>query len=47
MVASGPIGEVLTGRSVTSAFGVEVTVEHRAGRYAARASVSPVPASDA
>jgi len=47
MVASGPIGEVLTGPSVTMAFGVEVTVEHRAGRYAARAGVSPVSAPDA
>jgi iron complex transport system ATP-binding protein len=41
MVVSGPVGEVLTGPSVTAAFGVEVTVERRAGRYAARATVAP------
>jgi iron complex transport system ATP-binding protein len=41
MVAAGPVGEVLTGGSVTAAFGVEVTVERRAGRFAARAAVPP------
>jgi iron complex transport system ATP-binding protein len=41
MVASGRIGEVLTGPSVAAAFGVEVAVERRAGRFAARAVVPP------
>ncbi len=47
MVASGPISEVLTGPSITMAFGVEVTVEQSAGRYVARAGVSPVSAPHA
>jgi len=41
MVASGRALEVLTGVSVTAAFGVEVTVERRDGRYAARATGRP------
>jgi iron complex transport system ATP-binding protein len=41
MVASGPTGDVLTGRAVTAAFGVEVAVEHHGGRYTARATLSP------
>jgi iron complex transport system ATP-binding protein len=45
MVRSGPVGEVLTGPSVTAAFGVEVTVDHRDGRYTARAGVAPSKAS--
>ncbi len=37
MVASGPVGEVLTDAWVSDAFGVAVTVERRGGRWSARA----------
>lgn len=37
MVASGPIHEVLCSRTVSDAFGVEVVVEQRQGRWTARA----------
>jgi iron complex transport system ATP-binding protein len=40
MVASGPVGQVLTGPNVTAAFGVDVTVERTDGRFAARATLS-------
>jgi len=36
LVAAGPVGHVLTGEAVSSAFGVEVAVERRDGRWAAR-----------
>ena len=42
MVASGRAAEVLTGPSVTAAFGLEVAVEHKDGRFSARATDSPV-----
>lgn len=35
MVASGPVDQVLTGPAVSDAFGVDVSVEHRAGRWRA------------
>ncbi len=38
MVASGPIGAVLTSGSVSDAFGVDVVVDHRGGRWTARAT---------
>ncbi len=37
LVASGPVGEVLSDEPVSSAFGVAVAVEQRAGRWSARA----------
>jgi iron complex transport system ATP-binding protein len=37
LVATGPIGEVLTGPAVSAAFGVEVSVERRGGRWSAHA----------
>jgi len=40
MVGSGPVADVLTGDAVSHAFGVEVTVERRDGRWTAR-SASP------
>ena len=36
MVAAGPIDAVLTGEAVSAAFGVEVVVERRGGRWSAR-----------
>ena len=36
LVAAGRVGDVLTGEAVSSAFGVEVSVERRDGRWAAR-----------
>ena len=36
-VAAGPVGEVLTGPLLTSAFGLPLKVEERDGRFAARA----------
>jgi iron complex transport system ATP-binding protein len=36
LVAAGRVGDVLTGEAVSSAFGVEVLVERRHGRWAAR-----------
>jgi iron complex transport system ATP-binding protein len=36
MVAAGPIDAVLTGQEVSAAFGVDVTVERRGGRWSAR-----------
>jgi iron complex transport system ATP-binding protein len=36
LVAAGPVGHVLTGEAVSSAFGVEVAVDRRDGRWAAR-----------
>jgi iron complex transport system ATP-binding protein len=37
VTAAGPIGEVVTDAAVSDAFGVDVTVEHRDGRWSARA----------
>lgn len=37
VVAQGPIDEVLTGAVLTRAFGLPLEVEHRAGRWSARA----------
>ena len=34
-VASGPIGEALTGRALRQAFGLPIRVEHRGGRFRA------------
>ena len=36
MVAAGPIDAVLTGEAVSAAFGVDVAVERRGGRWSAR-----------
>ncbi len=44
MVAAGPVGEVLTGPAVSAAFGVDVVVERRDGRWTAR-SVATTPGS--
>ncbi len=38
LMASGPIGEVLTSEAVSGAFGVDVVVERSAGRWSARSS---------
>jgi iron complex transport system ATP-binding protein len=38
VVAQGPIGDVLTGDVLSDAFGLPLTVEHRAGRWSARAT---------
>jgi iron complex transport system ATP-binding protein len=38
LLASGPIGEVLTSTAVSEAFGVEVVVECSAGRWSARSA---------
>ena len=38
VVASGPLSEALTAENLTATFGVEITLTHEAGRYAARAS---------
>jgi iron complex transport system ATP-binding protein len=38
MVAAGSIDDVLTGPAVSGAFGVEVVVDHRDGRWSARAN---------
>ncbi len=38
MVAAGPIGTVLTGATVSRAFGVTVSVERHGGRWSARAA---------
>jgi iron complex transport system ATP-binding protein len=46
LVASGPIGEVLTSDAVSGAFGVDVVVERSAGRWSARSS-GPDPSSGA
>lgn len=43
MVASGPIREVLCSRTVSDAFGVEVVVEQRQGRWTARAVADADP----
>jgi iron complex transport system ATP-binding protein len=37
VVASGPIGETLTGANLSSAFGIDVEVTEADGRFAARA----------
>jgi iron complex transport system ATP-binding protein len=37
LVAAGRVEDVLTGESVSAAFGVDVTVGHRGGRWSARA----------
>jgi iron complex transport system ATP-binding protein len=37
MVASGPVDNVLTSSVVSDAFGIDVAVEHSAGRWSARA----------
>ncbi len=36
LVAAGPVGEVLTGQTVSEAFGVAVSVEQHGGRWSAR-----------
>jgi iron complex transport system ATP-binding protein len=36
LVASGPVDDVLTGEAVSDAFGVDVEVERRDGRWTAR-----------
>jgi len=38
VVASGPLGEALTAENLTATFGVDITLTHDGGRYAARAS---------
>jgi iron complex transport system ATP-binding protein len=38
LVASGPVDEVLTGEKVSDAFGVDVVVDRRDGRWSARSS---------
>ena len=38
LVASGPVDEVLTGDNVSDAFGVDVVVDRRDGRWSARSS---------
>ena len=40
MVASGPVGDVITSGSVSDAFGVRVMVERREGRWTARSGSS-------
>jgi iron complex transport system ATP-binding protein len=42
LVGSGPIADVLTDPAVSAAFGVDVVVEHRAGRWRAMATGSAV-----
>ena len=37
VVASGPLQEALTAENLTKTFGLEITLTHEAGRYAARA----------
>ncbi|MEV8238605.1 ABC transporter ATP-binding protein [Microbacterium testaceum] len=37
VVASGPLGEALTAENLSKTFGLEITLTHEAGRYAARA----------
>ncbi len=37
VVASGPLDEALTAENLTATFGLEITLTHEAGRYAARA----------
>jgi iron complex transport system ATP-binding protein len=39
-IAAGPVGEVLTGRLLSRAFGLPLVVEHRDGRFTARAASS-------
>ncbi len=39
LLAAGKIGEVLTSDAVSGAFGVDVTVEHRRGRWSARSAL--------
>jgi iron complex transport system ATP-binding protein len=38
LVAAGPIGDVLTGESVSQTFGIRVAVDRRDGRWSARAT---------
>jgi len=38
IVASGPLAEALTAENLTATFGIDITLTHEAGRYAARAS---------
>jgi iron complex transport system ATP-binding protein len=38
VTAAGPIEEVITGEVLTNTFGIPLTVEHRDGRFAARAA---------
>ena len=40
IVASGPLGEVLTGPLLTSAFGIPLVVDSRDGRFTARAQLT-------
>lgn len=37
VVASGPLDEALTAENLTATFGLEITLTHESGRYAARA----------
>jgi iron complex transport system ATP-binding protein len=39
VVAAGEVGDVLTSEAVSGAFGVDVTVERRGGRWSARAAL--------
>jgi iron complex transport system ATP-binding protein len=39
-VAGGPVNEVLTGPLLSRAFGLPLVVEHREGRFTARAALS-------
>ncbi len=39
LLAAGTIGEVLTSEAVSGAFGADVTVEHRGGRWSARSAL--------
>ncbi len=41
MVVAGPVEEVLTSTAVSRVFGVDVRVEHREGRWSARAPARP------
>ncbi|MFC5994991.1 ABC transporter ATP-binding protein [Pseudonocardia hispaniensis] len=45
VVAAGPAGEVVTSRNVTAAFEHPIDVEHRAGRWSARARRAAAPDS--
>ena len=40
IVASGPVGDVLTSEHVSSSFGLPIDVERRAGRWTARATAA-------
>jgi len=44
VTAAGPIGEVLTSEQVSACYGFNVTVQHDAGRWSARAAANWAPA---